>query len=202
MAAILLAAGESRRMGQLKALLPWQGLTLLEHQVAALRDGGADEVIVVLGHRAGELSPLVEGSPGVTCVLNPDYLQGKTTSIKAGLRAVDPATSRALMFLNVDQPRTAGVIRRVVDTHLAGSALFTIPCCRGKGGHPMLADASLLPELLDITEDTEGMRAVVQRHRDRAQRIELDAPEVLWDLNTPEQYQAALYSGVHQPPGP
>ena len=190
--AILLAAGESRRMGQLKAMLPWRGLTLLEHQVSALGDGGADEIIVVLGHRSGELRSLVEGRPGVTCVLNPDYLQGKTTSIKAGLRAVDPETTGALLFLNVDQPRDADTILRVVQAHLAGEARFTIPCCRGKGGHPTLADASLLGELLEITEDTQGMRAVVQRHGDRTRRLELDAPEVLWDLNTPEQYEAAL----------
>ena len=86
---ILLAAGESSRMGQLKALLPWRGRALLQHQVSALRDGGAEHVIVVLGHRADELSPLLDGLDGVSWTLNLEYLQGKTTSIKAGLAALE-----------------------------------------------------------------------------------------------------------------
>ena len=190
--AILLAAGESRRMGELKALLSWQGLTLLEHQVAVLQEGGADQVIVVLGHRAEELRPLLEGRDRVGWVLNRNYLEGKTTSIKAGLLAVDRPSTGTIMFLNVDQPRTGRTIRRIVDAHQGGDALLTIPCCNGKGGHPILADASLLDEMLGIEEETRGMRAVTQRHRDRTMRLELGLEELLWDLNTPEQYRMAV----------
>lgn len=178
-------------MGELKALLTWQGLTLLEHQVAVLREGGADEVIVVLGHRAEELRPLLEGRDGVGWVLNRDYLDGKTTSIRAGLLAVDRRSTGTIMFLNVDQPRTGRTIRRIVEAHQGGDALLTIPCCNGKGGHPVLADASLLDEMLEIEEETQGMRAVTERHRGRTARLELGLEELLWDLNTPEQYRMA-----------
>ena len=179
-------------MGELKALLAWQGLTLLEHQVAVLQGGGADEVLVVLGHRAEELRPLLEGRDGVGWVLNQNYLDGKTTSIKAGLLAVDRGSTGTIMFLNVDQPRSRQTIRRIVDAHQGGNALLTIPCCNGKGGHPILADASLLDEMLGIEEESQGMRAVTERHRDRTTRLELGLEELLWDLNTPEQYRMAM----------
>lgn len=195
--AILLAAGESSRMGQLKALLPWRGRPLLQHQVSALRDGGADRVVVVLGHRADDLSPLLDGLEGVDWVLNPDYLQGKTTSIKAGLSAVDPRVAAEILLLNVDQPRSAADIARILDTHRAMGHAVTIPTCGGKGGHPIVLSADLLDELMVIDEESLGVKAVVQRRPESVNRFPLENPEILLDLNTPEQYRQALeaYAG-------
>lgn len=190
--AVLLAAGESRRMGQLKAVLAWQGATLLEHQIAALQAGGIGRVIVVLGHQAERLERLLVGKEGVTCVVNPDYLQGKTTSIKAGLNALRPEEPSLLLVLNVDQPRSAQTIRHLLQQHWQGNFLITIPTYRGKGGHPIILDHSLLEELRLIDEETLGIKAVAQRHQDATQRVEMENPEVLLDLNTPDQYQAAV----------
>lgn len=190
--AILLAAGESSRMGQLKALLQWRGRPLLLHQVSALQGGGADRVVVVLGHRADELSPLLAGLDGVDWVLNPDYLQGKTTSIKAGLSAIDPSVVDAILLLNVDQPRSSADIARILATHRGGDSSVTIPTCGGKGGHPIALDAHLLGELLAIQEDSQGVKAVVQRRPESVNRFPLENPEILLDLNTPEQYRQAV----------
>ena len=197
--AILLAAGESTRMGRLKALLPWRGQTLLEHQVSALRDGGADRVIVVLGHRADELRPLVERNEGVTWTLNPDYRQGKTTSIKAGLSALPSSLPlkggeivQEIILLNVDQPRSAVDVARVLDVHRAHDYAITVPEYNGKGGHPIILSASLLPELGEIDEESQGIKAIVRRRPDSVQRFPVDNPEILLDLNTPEQYRAAV----------
>ena len=190
--AILLAAGESSRMGQLKALLPWRGQSLLEHQVSALREGGADRVVVVLGHRADDLRPLLEGKDGVSWTLNPDYLQGKTTSIRAGLSVLDCPTLDVILLLNVDQPRDAADVARVLEVHRAHSYAITVPEYRGKGGHPIALSAALLPELLEIDEETQGIKAVVRRHSESVNRTPLDNPGILLDLNTPEQYQAAV----------
>ncbi len=199
--AILLAAGVSRRMGTLKALLDWGGRFLIIHQIVALREAGADEVVVVLGHRADELQARIGVNSDVyalgnaRCVLNPDYAEGKTTSIKTGLRALsaieDPAG--VILFLNVDQPRSAATVGQVLQAHRDGNgALITIPTCHGKGGHPIAVSRALYDEMLDITEAAQGMRAVTERHKAETQRVELGAPELLWDVNTPEQYQAAL----------
>lgn len=193
--AILLAAGESRRMGQLKALLPWQGTSLLKHQVASLRAGGVDRVVVVLGHRSDELKAELAGIEGVAWQLNPDYLQGKTTSIKAGLSTLGSEQLDALLILNVDQPRNADVIRSLLKEHLSQGSLITIPTHNGKGGHPIILSLSLMDELREIDEETYGIKAVVQRHLDATRRVEMDTPEVLWDLNTPEEYQRVLEEG-------
>ena len=199
--AILLAAGVSRRMGTLKALLDWRGRFLIIHQIVALREAGADEVVVVLGHRADELQARIGVNSdvyalgNVRCVVNPDYAQGKTTSIKTGLRSISAADYSAgpILFLNVDQPRSAATVGRILQAHRNGNgALITIPTCNGKGGHPIAVSRALYGELLDITETTQGMRAVTERHKAATQRVELGAPELLWDVNTPEQYQAAL----------
>ena len=204
--ALLLAAGESRRMGQLKALLPWQGSTLLAHQISALSDAGIGRIVVVLGHRFEELQSELARLPGVkdspepaepegrvevSWVVNPDYLLGKTTSIKAGLKALEPYPPESLLILNVDQPRSSETLDYLLRQHRTASALITIPYHRGKGGHPIILDAALLGELDRINEETQGIRAVVQRHQEFTQKVEVDTPEVLWDLNTPEQYRAA-----------
>ena len=178
--------------GQLKALLSWRGQPLLRHQVSALREGGIDRVVVVLGHRAEDLSPLLEGLDGVDWVLNPNYLQGKTTSIKSGLSALDHRTVDEILLLNVDQPRSAADIAHILQTHRAGDCSVTIPTCGGKGGHPIALSAELLDELLVIDEESQGVKAVVKRRPESVNRFPLENPEILLDLNTPEQYHLAV----------
>ena len=207
-AALLLAAGESTRMGEPKALLPWHGRTLLEYQVASLRSAGISRAIVVLGHKSDLLCAMLEGLAKIESVYNPDYRQGKTTSVKAGLRGLQrPEDDRpghretALLILSVDQPRSPDTIRRIMQQHedLSRSRapsgqpyLITIPTYGGKGGHPLVISTLLLAELMEISEDTRGIKAVVRRHAAETQRVEIDAPEILLDLNTPEDYHRAL----------
>lgn len=195
-AALLLAAGESRRMGQLKALLPWQRTTLLSYQLNALYDAGVVRLMVVLGHRAAELQEVLQSEkasfPGLDWVVNPDYRQGKTTSIKAGLQALSPHNPQTILILNVDQPRRPETLGYLLRQHRAAAALITIPAYRGKGGHPVILDAALMDDLRGITEETQGLQAIMQRHKGFIHRAEVDTPEALWDLNTPEQYHAAL----------
>ena len=156
--------------------------------------------MAVLGHRADELRPLLEGKEGVTWTLNPDYRQGKTTSIKAGLSALDPDAVKEILLLNVDQPRSAADVARILRAHRRHSCesgnpyAVTVPEYNGKGGHPIVLSAALLPELREIDEESQGIKAVVRRHPDSVYRIPLDNPEILLDLNTPEQYRAAVES--------
>ena len=179
-------------MGQLKALLPWQGDTLLGHQVNALHEAGVDRVVVTLGHQAARLKPLLDEREGVEWVFNPDYRQGKTTSIKAGLSALLGSPAETLLILNVDQPRNAETVRRLLRQHQDAGFLITIPTFGGKGGHPIILSSALLGDLMEIDEETQGIRAVVTRYKAQIRRLEVETEEVLWDLNTPEQYRAAL----------
>ena len=192
---MLLAAGESRRMGRPKALLPWRGTTLLAHQLDALLAGGADRVVVVLGHRPQDLQPFVQERSRVTGVINPGYAQGKTTSIKAGLGALGSPEPGTILLLNVDQPRSPDTIRQLLRHHVESKGLITIPTYAGKGGHPIAVDSALLPELQCISEETLGIKSVVRAHQDATFRVEMAIAEVLLDLNTPEEYEEALHSG-------
>lgn len=183
-------------MGRQKALLPWRNTTLLEYQLRSLLDAGVQQVVVVLGHDADRIKPIVEAIDGASWALNPDYLQGKTTSLKTGVAALAIQQVSDVLLLNVDQPRNEDTVRTLLKHHLASSYRITIPTHGGKGGHPILIAAELLPELAEIEEESQGLKAVVRRHAEATERFEVDDPTVLLDLNTPEQYQKALESGL------
>lgn len=189
--AILLAAGESSRMGgKPKPLLPWFGETLVERQAEALLEAGVDDVFVVTGHRAYEVQAKVQG-PHVHRILNPHYKLGKSTSIKAGLASL-PEDATSILLLAVDQPRPAWLIRQVLEAHRARHALITCPRYRGHGGHPLIFDGSLAVELDSISEETQGVRAVVKAHADQVNWVDVDTPLARLDLNTPEAYEEAV----------
>ncbi len=187
--AILLAAGESTRMGRLKALLDWQGTTLLEWQVQTLLRAGASDVIVVLGHRPEEVGQYARGHH-VRTVVNSQYKQGKTTSIKTGLKALS-TKAKSILLLAVDQPRPLAIVKQVIQEHMAGNSLITAPRYQGHGGHPLALDISLKPELEAITEEKQGIREVMDGHRSEIRWIDVDTPIVRLDLNTPQDYEQA-----------
>ncbi len=192
-AAVLTAAGESTRMDRPKQLLEWHGLPLIQYQVRQLQQTSADEIVVVLGHEAERLRALVtEGQDSrVRVVVNEYYRDGKTTSIKRGLRAVQGAPD-AVMLLAVDQPRPAGVLQRLVDTHLGEESLISVPSRGGKHGHPPVFSGLILAELLAITEEGKGLLEVIDRHRTELREVDFDEAIVLTNLNTPEDYDRAI----------
>ena len=187
--AILTAAGESSRMGRPTALLPWRGLPLVEYQASSLLEGGAAEVIVVLGHEHETIAPHVTGER-VRSIVNPHYSLGKTTSIKAGLRALGPGVTD-IMLLAVDQPRPPGIVAKVVASHLGSGALVTSPRFHGRGGHPLVFSATLRDELAAITEQGQGVRAVFRAHAAGVNEVHVHDPVIRLDLNTPEDYRRA-----------
>ena len=176
-------------MGRPKPLLSWRGVTLVEYQVRCLLDGGASEVVVVLGDQADVVAPYVERA-GVPYVVNPDYPLGKTSSIKAGLRGVDPRAD-ALLLLAVDQPRTVEIISAVVQAHVGSSALITSPRFQGHGGHPLIFSSLLRGELEGISEEKQGIREVFRAHREGVTEVDIDDPMVRLDINTIEAYEEA-----------
>jgi len=187
--AILTAAGESTRMGSPKALLVWHGVTLLDYQISALLAGGVTEVVVVLGHEAETLATHVERTDA-RFVVNSAYKLGKSTSIRAGLRVIDP-DAEAVLLLAVDQPRTPKIVSEVIRAHFESDTLITSPRFEGHGGHPLIFSASLKGELGRISEDKQGIREVFEAHRNQVAEVRTDDPMVRLDLNTPEEYEAA-----------
>ena len=170
-------------------MLPWRGETLVESQIRALLEGGADEAVVVLGHRADEIAPLATAA-GAKAAVNPRYQDGRASSIRAGLRAMAPDAAH-ILILGVDQPRTASIVSRVVESHLSTDALITSPRVGGRGGHPLMFSATLLPELRRISERRQGLREVFERHRAEINAVQIDDPMARLDLNTPQAYERA-----------
>ncbi|MCX8278097.1 MAG: nucleotidyltransferase family protein [Dehalococcoidia bacterium] len=190
---ILLAAGESSRMGRPKGLLPWRGTTLLEYQMNSLLQGGCDKVIVVTGKYDVEMAPLLKDRLGVIRAYNPKFLEGKTTSVKAGVWEL-PDGIHSIVLLAVDQPRPAWVIEKVLRLHTDFGADVTSPSFDGHGGHPLVFDAKLRPELAAITEEDEGVRQIFRKSEIDHHRVKFDSAIVRLDINTPEAYEDALAS--------
>jgi molybdenum cofactor cytidylyltransferase len=188
-AAILLAAGESRRMGVPKPLLEWAGETLIEYQIHQLCDAGVDNVVAVLGHSAGQVRPLAERA-GASVVVNDRHAEGRASSLRAGATAIPPGAAE-IAVLNVDQPRPTSVTSRLLAEHLASGALITLPTHEGRRGHPAFLCGSLLPELLTTTDADEGLRTIIHRHDTDVSEVAFDTPIVLLDINTPEEYERA-----------
>jgi molybdenum cofactor cytidylyltransferase len=176
-------------MGIPKPLLEWAGETLIEYQVHQLCEAGVDNVIAVIGHGANEVRPLAERA-GASVVLNDGYAGGRASSLRAGAAAVSPGTAE-IAVLNVDQPRPASVTSRLLAEHLEIGQLITIPIYEGRRGHPAFVCATLLPELLTVTDATEGLRAVIHRHAADVREVVFNTPIVLLDINTPEEYELA-----------
>lgn len=190
---VLVAAGESTRMGEPKQLLDWKGVPLLVYQLREAVSTGAAEIVVVLGHRREEFLALVEPClepEGCREIANPDYRQGKTSSIRRGVEALGEGLER-LMILALDQPRPAEVLQRLLAAPLGGNSVLAIPTHQGRRGHPPVFHASLRGELLAIAEEREGLREVIRRHRERTLAVEFASPDVLTNLNTPEDYRRA-----------
>jgi molybdenum cofactor cytidylyltransferase len=188
-AAILLAAGESTRMGRLKQLLPWDGPPLVAWQVTQLRSAGAHNVIVVLGHAADEIRPSVP--PEAEVAVNADYKQGRATSVRCGAEAI-PDDSEAILILSVDQPRPAWLSRHLIERWRQRGALVVSPRFSYGYGHPILLDGSLLPELRGVDDATLGLRGLIDAHLDKAESVLIANDAVDVDLNRPSDYEAAL----------
>lgn len=188
--AILLSAGESSRMGRLKALLPWQGSTLIQYQINALRKAGASEVVVVGGYKSDQILSEIQDQPGVVAIANPNYYQGKTTSIKAGLENLSSRNS-TILILAVDQPRPINLLSKLISSHITSGKAITMPVFNGKSGHPILFSSGLMAELMEIDEESEGLRAISRRYRESMNLVDIDSGIVNADLNTPEDIESA-----------
>ena len=188
--AVLLSAGESTRMGYPKALLDWQGVPLVQYQVRSLIDSGVDQVIAVLGHKAESIRPLVESEPGAEVVVNLRYRTGKSSSVRAGLKMVNPEAEH-VTIISVDQPRSPKLLSHVLEAHLRHGSTITYPVYQGRGGHPVLFSRALLPELMGISEARKGLREVIERHGAEVNRVQVDDPEAILDMNTVEDYRRA-----------
>ena len=147
-------------------------------------------MVVVGGYKSDQILPSIENEPGVVVISNPNYYLGKTTSIKAGLENLS-SQSNTILILAVDQPRPMMLLSKLISAHINSGKSITMPVFNGKSGHPILFSSSLMPELMNITEETEGLRAISRRYRDSMNLLDIDNGIVNADLNTPEDVESA-----------
>lgn len=187
---LLLAAGQSRRMGKAnKMLVEVDGSPMVVHAARALIASGADPVVVVLGHEPEDVEAALSGLE-VTFVRNPDYAKGLSTSLKAGLAALPDHCSGAVIALG-DMPGVAAAdIDSLIEAFdpMAGHTIC-VPTHQGKRGNPVLWGRRYFAEMAGVSGDV-GARHLIGENADQVVEVARDNPGVLIDLDTPEAVAA------------
>ena len=184
-AGIILAAGESSRMGRDKALLEYRGTTFLGHLISVLQPR-VDPLIVVLGHHAEAIRESMAAGPHV--VMNPDYQRGMLSSLQAGIRAL-PAEAEAALFTLVDHPAVAeSTVDRLLAALCDCGKPLVIPCYGDRRGHPVIAARSVLDEMVVLPADASP-KDVIHAHRLDTTFIDVDDPGILRDIDLPSDYE-------------
>lgn len=190
-AGVILAAGQSSRLGRPKQLLPLNGRPLLQHVVTAACDSALDEVVVVVGDRADEIRAALQiGRARI--VLNTRFADGQSTSIHRGLDAVSEHV-QGVLFLLGDQPGvTAALVDLLVARYHSGDAAIVAPHFLDGIGNPVLFDRALWPELRRIRGDT-GAREMLRTRRADVRDVAIATPR-LPDVDTWDDYVGAQRS--------
>jgi molybdenum cofactor cytidylyltransferase len=187
-AAVVLAAGCSTRMGQPKVLLPWDHRrTVIEAVVARLLALRLADIVVVTGHRAGDVRRALGDLP-VRTVCNPNYQQGEMlSSLQIGLQTLGPEIAACLVVMG-DQPMlNIRTVDQVLLAYAQGRGEIVAPVYQGRRGHPVLFDRRFWPELLALAEGAP--REVIRRYPEYLHLVPAHDDSILRDLDTPEQYR-------------
>jgi CTP:molybdopterin cytidylyltransferase MocA len=197
-AAVILAAGRSQRMGAFKPLLPFGKQTVIESCIECLRKGGAETIVVVLGHRAEEVKAQIKHL-NVVCALNPDADSEMNASIAAGVREL-PASAKSTLIALADHPAVPpSVVLTLIKTWKNGAPLV-IPTWQNRGGHPVLIDLRYRHELQNLDPNL-GLRGLFEAHSAEVKRVAVESAYVARDMDTWDDYRA-LYKEVFGEPPP
>lgn len=188
--AIILAAGESKRMGQPKQLLPFRGSTLLGQIVENLLQSQAAETIVVLGSQAEKIIPQIAGEP-VKIVVNQGFEQGMSSSIKCGLSHISEAADGVMIVLG-DQPLIEKeTIDLLIERHRQSERGIILPVYKGIRGHPVIFKMKYKDELMRLTGDIGG-KQIVERHPSDVLEVEVDYESVVISIDAESDYQSLV----------
>jgi molybdenum cofactor cytidylyltransferase len=189
-AAILLAAGSSRRMGANKLLLDIDGVPMVRRAAMLLQQAGLSPLIAVLGHEAARIEQALEGL-AFTCVVNDNYDNGMAGSLTRGLAAL-PANTDAVLVHLADMPFVAPGDIAALCTAFAPAAgrAICIPVHDGQRGNPVLLGRQIFPALAGLSGD-QGAKSIIRQNPDLIAEIPA-GPGVLIDLDTPEAFAAVL----------
>jgi molybdenum cofactor cytidylyltransferase len=188
--AVILAAGESRRMGTQKLLLPFGETTIVEAVVRTALDAQIDRALAVLGSDRDAIR-LKLAPYGVEFAVNEDFKRGMLSSVQTGFRAL-PADAEAAVVMLGDQPfLPARVVDAVIGAYRASGKGIVVPTYRGRRGHPVLIGLEYRDEVLSL-DPAVGLRQLLIAHPDDVFEAEVDDTNILRDLDLPEDYAGEL----------
>jgi molybdenum cofactor cytidylyltransferase len=190
LAAAILAAGESKRMGQPKALVPFQGSTFVEHLIAATRHVRVGITRVVLGAGAEGIRTQLKIDPA-WIVVNGDWPKGQLSSIHAAIRSLPVGATDGILVCPVDHPLiSADLVGRLIAAFESSGKMIVLPKYGGRRGHPVIFPAGLYEELLAASAEV-GARQVVWNHAAEVAEVETQEEGVILNLNDPETVRKA-----------
>ncbi|HKV53596.1 MAG TPA: nucleotidyltransferase family protein [Candidatus Binataceae bacterium] len=191
LAVAILAAGESRRMGKPKALLPFHGLTFVEHLVEVTRHARIGAMRIVLGAHAEDIRARL-GVAADSLVINENWEQGQLSSIQCAIRSLPPDATEGLLLCPVDHPLvSANLIAQLIKEFDSTGKAIVLPTHNGKRGHPVIFRATLYGDLLAASPEV-GAREVVWSHSSGVAEVSTDEEGVVLNLNDPETLKKAL----------
>ena len=191
LAAVILSAGASSRMGRPKALLPYREGTFLEHLIEVTRDPRIGVTRVVLGAGAEVIRAIAKLESSIVA-LNPAWEQGQLSSICAGLRSLDGVDIDGIVLCPVDHPLVSALlVNELVERFYSEKKAIVLPTYKGRRGHPVIFSKALFSELLAAPADM-GARAVVWAHAADVLEVPTDEEGVTLNLNDPEMLKRAI----------
>ena len=187
--AIILAAGEGKRIGTTKALLNWGNENLINYQINSLSHKSITEKIVVVGSESEKVKKSILRNE-IKIAENNNYLSGKTSSIKKGISYIGN-DQNDILLIAVDQPRTEDLINKVVNFHITNplNKKISMPYKEGHGGHPIIFSNFFLNDLSKIKEESFGIREIIKNNSESIIRFKTTDFSSNIDINTSEDYE-------------
>ncbi len=184
--ALVLAAGESKRMKAVKMLLPFGGKTIIEKVIENISGSDVFKTLIVTGAYKKEIQKVIEAWPVINCQ-NDNYHEGMLSSVKCGFRSI-PSSAEAVLVFPGDQPEIkSDVINQVISAYRQTFKGIIIPVYSKKRGHPVLIDIKYRNEIEKLDEAV-GLRSLSQLFPEDVFEVETDSPAILKDIDNYEEY--------------
>lgn len=191
-AGVVIAAGEGKRMGRLKQLLPWKNSTVLGTIIETLKNTSLDKIYVVLGHRHEEVFEGIKDhiSDKVEIVVNDRYKEGMLSSIQEAVKRIPEDFYGFLLFLG-DQPFVKKeTVEKVIERTKKGDFPIIVACFRNERGHPTFISLTLREKIFSLSPRKEGLRKIIYDERNKNMVLDLETgdPDVVRDMDTYDDY--------------
>ena len=188
--AMILAAGESRRMGRPKLLLPFGEKTIIEKIIESVIQSKAEKVLVVLGSDLKKIEEKIKNFP-LKIAINPDFRKGMLSSIQRGFQVM-PENTKAVLIILGDQPLiSTAIINKIIDAYKRTGKGIVLPVYKNERGHPVLIDMKYRGEVENLSPDI-GLRGTVYNHPEDILEVEVETPRILKDIDNIEDYKREL----------